>query len=344
MRKWMKRILLVCLIAIAGLAAYYGYGLYHFSAASLSVASVGPAAQAAADAPGASAVPKDLDGEFDDEADVPEWDGKDVINILLLGADSRDEEAGRSDSIMVASINPVTRKAYLMTVLRDTYAEIPGHGSTRINAAFAYGGTDLAMKTVGDLLGIPIHYYVYTDFNGFISLVDAIGGIDLYVEKDMRYSDGGDNHRYDIDLKQGEQHLDGTTALEYVRFRHDATSDFTRTERQRKFLVAVAAKIQSSSSILKLPGILNSIAPYIKTNFSAQELIKLARLGFGISADQIDKAQIPPNGLWTNATVGGAQVLKSDPAKLQQYVSGLLNGDGLSAEEANEANQEAGQR
>ncbi|AWB43555.1 transcriptional regulator [Paenibacillus sp. CAA11] len=318
MRKWIKWVLLTCSIAIIAVVGYYGYSLYHFSKQTMSVPSVGPSDAAASSSSADQGEPEEL-------SLPPKWDGKETVHILLLGADSRgDKEMGRSDSIMVASINPVTKKAYLMSIMRDTYAKIPGHGSSRVNAAFSYGGSDLAMRTVGDLLGININYYIYTDFNGFISLVDAIGGIDLYVEKDMKYSDGGDKHRYDIDLKQGEQHLDGTTALQYVRFRHDATSDFTRTERQRKFLVAVAAKIQSTSSIFKLPGILSAVSPYIKTNLSLQDLIKLAGLGFDISPNEVVKVQIPPNQLLQNEKVGGAAVLKTDPPALRQYVEQVL--------------------
>ncbi len=126
------------------------------------------------------------------------------MNVLILGGDSRGlkkNEIPRSDSMMVASIDPVTKKAYLFSILRDTYVKVPGHGNDRINTAVATGGPNLAMKTVSDLLGIPIQYYVYTDFQGFIALVDAIGGIELEVEKDMKYRDS-EEPEFDINLKK----------------------------------------------------------------------------------------------------------------------------------------------
>lgn len=103
--------------------------------------------------------------------------------------------------MLVASLDPVTKKAYLFSILRDTYTNIPDYGKERINTAITHG-PNTAMKAVSDLLGIPIQYYVYTDFQGFIELVDAVGGVDFYVEKDMRYTSKADNHEYDIDLKK----------------------------------------------------------------------------------------------------------------------------------------------
>jgi LCP family protein required for cell wall assembly len=246
------------------------------------------------------------------------------VNILLLGGDSRGEDSGRSDSVMVASIDPVTKKATLMSILRDTYVNIPGHGQSRLNAAFSYGGPDLTRQTVSDLLGIPIQYYVYTDFNGFIALVDSVGGIDLDVEKDMHYTSKADKHQFDIDLKKGMQHMDGKTALQYVRFRHDATSDFTRTERQRKFITELGGKIQSTSSLIKLPSILNSISPYIETNLSTTEMLQLASLGFNIDATTVAKQQIPPNELVRGETIKGAQVLGVDERKLKRFIQNLF--------------------
>ncbi len=197
-----------------------------------------------------------------------------------MGGDSRGKEhdVPRSDTILVASIDPVTKRAHLMSILRDTYVDIPGRGRDRINAAVSYGGPRLAMRTVSQLLGIPIQYYVYTDFEGFVAAVDAVGGIDIEVEKDMKYYDRSDGPEYAIDLKKGWQHLDGRKALQYVRFRHDALSDYARTERQRKFLIALARKMQSTTSLLKLPSIIDKVEPYVETNMTVSDMIKLGAL------------------------------------------------------------------
>jgi polyisoprenyl-teichoic acid--peptidoglycan teichoic acid transferase len=261
------------------------------------------------------------------ELDPPKWEGKERVNILLLGGDSRglgQNEVPRSDSVMIASLDPVTKKSYLFSILRDTYVSIPGSSMDRINTAITKGGPELAMKTVSNLMGIPVQYYVYTDFKGFIALVDAIGGIELDVEKDMKYSDAADGHQYDINLKKGLQQLDGDTALQYVRFRHDATSDFTRTERQRKFMKALAEKLQSTTSLIKLPSILQSVDPFIETNLNVNQMIKLASLGFEVKTDGMVSQQIPPMELLEEKRVGGAEVIGVDPAALQVFVKQLF--------------------
>ncbi|MCL6459368.1 MAG: LCP family protein [Gorillibacterium sp.] len=257
---------------------------------------------------------------------APDWEGKERVNILILGGDSRGttkNEVPRSDSIMIASIDPVTKKAALFSILRDTYVEIPGYGHDRINAALALGGTSLAMETVSLFTGLELQYFVYTDFQGFMALVNSIGGIDLDVEKDMKYEDAFDGHEFDIDLKQGFQHLDGKTALQYVRFRHDATSDFTRTERQRKFLTAVASKMQNTTNLIKLPKIISSIDPYIDTNLAINDMIKLATLGYKVKAN-ITSQQLPPSDIATDKWVGGAQVIGADAEQVQQFIAEFL--------------------
>ncbi|NOU97447.1 hypothetical protein GC093_30110 [Paenibacillus sp. LMG 31456] len=259
----------------------------------------------------------------------PKWEGKQRVNVLLLGGDSRGmkkNEVPRSDTLIVASIDPTTKKAYLFSILRDTYVKIPGSGEDRINAALALGGPNLAMKTVGDLLGIPVQYYVYTDFKGFMALVDAIDGIDIDVEKNMKYSDSEDGHEYDINLKKGMQHLDGKLALQYVRFRHDALSDFARTERQRNFMQAVAQKMQSTSSIIKLPKILSSIDPYIETNLTTTDMLKLGSLGYEAKTEGMVSQQIPPSELLIEKRVGSAEVISVNRDKLQAYIQALFNG------------------
>jgi len=264
-----------------------------------------------------------------EEVKPPEWTGTERVNILLLGGDSRGlakNEVPRSDSLMIASVDPVTKKGTLFSILRDTYVNIPDHGKERINAALAYGGPNLAMKTVSDVMGIPIQYYVYVDFKGFIALIDAIGGIDFEVEKDMKYSSKADKHEYDINLKKGMQHLDGKSALQYVRFRHDAMSDFTRTERQREFLKAVAAKMQTTWSIMKLPDILEQVNPFIETNLTVDDMWKLAALGYDTKVGS--SVQIPPMDMISEEKAGGAAVIGvKNFDKLKEFVQETFTKD-----------------
>ncbi|MNN09125.1 Regulatory protein MsrR [compost metagenome] len=256
----------------------------------------------------------------------PKWEGTERVNILLMGVDARGLKKGeipRSDTMLVASVDPVSKKGYLFSIMRDTYTKIPDHGSDRINTAITHG-PNTAMKAVSDLLGIPIQYYVYTDFQGFIELVDAVDGVDFYVEKDMKYSSKADNHEYDIDLKKGFQHLDGNTALQYVRFRHDAMSDYTRTERQRNFLTAVAEKMKSTTSIMKLPSILEKMNPYIDTNLSVDDMWKLATVGYSVK--MMASEQIPPMDLLVEKNIGGSEVLgvRNDD-ELKTFVQEVFN-------------------
>jgi LCP family protein required for cell wall assembly len=270
-------------------------------------------------------------GQFKEKPEEapPEWEGTERVNILLIGADERGlrkGEVARSDSMLVVSMDPVTKKIHLFSVLRDTHVEIPGFKSNRVNAAITLGGPQLTMKTISNLMGIDIQYYVYVDFQGFIKLVDAIGGVDFYVEKDMKWSDAADNHVYDIDLKKGQQHLDGDKALQYVRFRHDKLSDFTRTERQREFLKAIANKLKTGWNLVRLPEILGTVTPSMESNMSAADMLKLASLAY--KSHQAGSAQIPPMELVTDEKVDGSSVLGvRNLDALKGYVQEVLNKD-----------------
>ncbi|MDF2815670.1 MAG: transcriptional regulator [Paenibacillus sp.] len=304
-------------IVIVGIFSYYGYHLYQFSN---NIQKKGD------DSFFGQFTPQNTSAEL---PAPPKWEGKDRVNILLLGGDSRGlnkNDVPRSDSNLVISIDPVTKKAHLFSILRDTYVKIPGHGMDRFNTALVYGGPQLAMQTAGDLLGLSVQYYVFTDFQGFMELVDALGGIELDVEKDMKYHDSSEPE-FDIDLKKGIQQMDGKTALQYVRFRHDAMSDFTRTERQRKFLTAVANKMQATTSLFKLPSILSSIDPYIETNMNITDMLKLGSLGFDVRASGVKGIQVPPFDLLEESSVSGASVLGVNPKKLQAFIQEEFNGE-----------------
>lgn len=274
-------------------------------------------------------------GQFEEKPEYkpPEWEGSERVNVLLMGGDERglrEGEVARSDSNLVASFDPVTKKIHLFSILRDTHVEIPGFRDNRVNTALSLGGPELAMKTIGNLTGLDIQYYVYVDFQGFIKLVDALGGVDFYVEKDMKWSDSADGHKYDIDLKKGQQHLDGDKALQYVRFRHDKLSDFTRTERQRDFLKAVAAKLKDGWNLIKLPEILGEVIPYVETNMSPNDMLKLGSLGY--KSHQAGSAQIPPMELVFDEKVGGSAMLGiRDRDALKVYIQEVLGKDDTAA-------------
>lgn len=319
MAKGIKRLGLILVAAALLLIAYYGFSFVKFG--------IGIHEHNQPQAGNNPSAGSKQQGE--EEYVPPKWEGTDRVNILVLGGDSRDldhasSQMPRTDTMLIVSIDPVTKQASLFSILRDTYVQIPNRGHSRINAATVLGGAELAMETVSEFTGLPVQYYVYVDFQGFVALVDAIGGVEYYVEKDMQYRSRADGPEWDIDLKQGLQTLDGKKALQYVRFRHDALSDYARTERQRKFLMAVAEKMQTTANLLRLPSILNKIEPYIQTNLSLNDMVKLGTLAFQVNTDSIGSVQLPPNHLLREETIGGASVITVDRNQLQQFVEESL--------------------
>lgn len=316
-RKWKWTLASLTLIIIA-IAAYYIIPIIQFG-------------MAIDKKPEESSYFKHLYGNEDPTQDdyvPPEWEDKERVNILLLGGDTRglsENESPRSDTLMLVSLDPVTHKAYLFSILRDTYVDIPEHYSTRVNAALAFGGPHLAMETVSNFLDMPVQYYMYADFEGFVALIDAIGGVDYEVEKDMVYTSIADGPEFDINLKKGWQHLDGKMALQYVRFRYDAMGDYARTERQRKLMQVVAEKMKSTSSLLRLPNTLKKITPYIETNISLNTMLKLGTLAYQSKDNGIISEQIPPASLLREETINGASVVTVDRAALKQFLEDTFN-------------------
>ena len=197
-------------------------------------------------------------------------------NIVVLGVDERAEEhdVGRSDTLFVVMFDTDKKAASLLSIPRDTRVRIKGHGWDKINHAYAYGGRELTQKTTEELLGIHINNYVMVDFNGYKGLVDAIGGVDIDVEKDMYYYDTWDGFK--IDLKKGRQHLDGQTAIQYVRYR-DEEGDIGRIRRQQHFIMAVYERITSANMLLHIPGLAKQLTNMVKTDLPLSDMVDLGR-------------------------------------------------------------------
>ena len=206
-------------------------------------------------------------------AQVAQLHGK--RNIMVLGVDRRSGDTGRSDTLFVTMLDTSRNQAALLSVPRDTLVSIPGHGWDKVNHAYAYGGHDLSRKTLENFLGIQINNYVLVDFQGFIKLVDAIGGVDIDVEKPMQYADPYDGENgLVINLQPGRQHMDGTTAIQYVRYR-DEEGDIGRVARQQKFMKAVFAKLRSTSLLTRAPEIARTLYQSIETDLSVTDLASL---------------------------------------------------------------------
>lgn len=213
--------------------------------------------------------------------------GKDHLNILILGTDERGKEQARSDTIILACIDLGKPAVDLVSIPRDTRANIPGHGKEKINHAHTYGGPALLTRTVEGLLGIKVDYYIETNFKGFENIIDLLGGITIDVEKRMYYPEEG------IDLKPGLQRLNGHDALGYVRFRHDAMGDIGRVERQQKFVKAAYEQFFTVKNLLKAPQIISQLSQYVKTNMPTSEMLRVAAVLKGMNADQLQTYTLP---------------------------------------------------
>ena len=201
---------------------------------------------------------------------------KDKSTIMIMGVDEREDDVGRSDTLMIATVDPKRSRAALLSIPRDTRVKIAGHGWDKINAAYAYGGERLTQRTVEDFLGVNMDHYVIINTHAFQKIIDAIGGIDIDVEKRMYYEDPWDDDGgLVIDLRPGMQHMDGKTAVTYVRYR-DEEGDIGRIKRQQKFMAACMEKITSPAIIPKLPAVIREVLGSVKTDLSMRQLLEFA--------------------------------------------------------------------
>lgn len=197
------------------------------------------------------------------------------VNILVLGVDLREGDIGRSDTIFVMSLNKETNKATMLSIPRDSRVQIPGRGWDKINHAYSYGKGKLTRRTVERLLGVKIDYLVEVDKKGAEKLIDAVGGVTIDVEKKMYYEDPwDDNGGLVIDLEPGVQTLDGSEAMQYIRYR-DAEGDIGRAKRQQKFLSAAMDSVASPLTLIRMPRIIYACASAIETDMPSFEMVKL---------------------------------------------------------------------
>lgn len=239
------------------------------------------------------------------------------LNVLLLGTDARPgEKDARTDTMMLVSIDRETKKIAMVSIPRDTIVDIDGHGTNKINTANIFGGADLARQTVEKLLGLEIPYYVKTNFNGFKEIIDVLGGVNIDVEKRMYYP------AENINLKPGMQRLDGYNALGYVRFRHDALGDISRSERQQKFLTALAKEMLRPANIIKAPILVPKLMAAVETNLGVSDAILVAKAASSLDANNIMTATLP--GVFYNYK--GASYWKVDESEAKLVLNNLFNG------------------
>ncbi|HEY9652658.1 MAG TPA: LCP family protein, partial [Coleofasciculaceae cyanobacterium] len=190
---------------------------------------------------------------------------------------------GLSDTMLLLRFDPETEKIAVLSIPRDTRTYIEGHGLTKINAANYHGGPALTAKTVSELLeGVGIDRYIRVNVQGVEKLIDALGGVTVYVPQDMKYKDDS-QHLY-IDLKEGKQHLNGDQTLQLLRFRYDKYGDIGRVQRQQMVMRALMEQALNPTTLARLPKILSVIQSHIDTNLSVEELVAL--VGFGVQTER----------------------------------------------------------
>ena len=240
------------------------------------------------------------------------------VNIILLGSDKREDDVTwRTDTMIVVSVDTERKVVRLLSIPRDLWVNIPGQGHDRINTADMWGelsqegsGPDLVKQTIQESLGIPIHYYVRADFDGFIEIIDAIGGVDIDVECALT----------DIELEPGIQHMDGELALLYARSRI-TTNDFDRSRRQRKLLMALWGKAKSTDIITKIPALWMAMAGTFDTDMPLNQVLSLGYLGVQLKPNYIFSQSIGPWQLQNWTTPEGYEVL----LPLNDEIQELLN-------------------
>ena len=228
---------------------------------------------------------------------ISQWNGEDRITILLLGADlSAADGSSRTDTIMLVNIDPRTKSASILSIPRDVKVVIPGYGIDKINAAFALGdynkvqggGAGLMIRTIEANFGIPIHAFVQIDFNGFVEMIDTVGGI--YVDNPYPIHDPSypaENFNFQrIYFPAGWQHLDGEEALIFARTRHQ-DGDTSRAARQQQVLLALRDQHLNADLIKRLPQLIVNFGDTVRTDISITDALKLAQLGLDIPRENI---------------------------------------------------------
>ncbi|HBF36034.1 MAG TPA: hypothetical protein DDW50_01795 [Firmicutes bacterium] len=203
-------------------------------------------------------------------------------NILTPQSHDNPKALPRTDTLILTFINPLRHKIAMVSIPRDSLVNIPGHGLDRINDASVLGGYALTQKAITELTGIKVNRYVIVNFEGFIQLIDLLGGVEVNVDKKMRYGERSDS--FAIHLDPGLQLLNGKKALQFVRFRNEPLGDISRVQRQRTFLKAVYKEVMKPESLIKIPRMMKLGKKYIKTDLSTSELIQL--VGFSRKVNQ----------------------------------------------------------
>ena len=275
----------------------------------------------------------DLEEPLQSAGPTPEpWDGASRVNLLVMGLDYRDWEsdagAPRTDTMILLSIDPLTRSAGVLSIPRDLWVTIPGFEPNRINTAYRFGeiyeypggGPELAMQTVEALLGLDVDYYAQIDFNAFERFIDEIDGVKLEIQEPIEVDPIGP--KLPRELQPGRQVLTGELALAYARARNTEGADFDRAQRQQQVIMAIRDRLLTPEALLllirKAPLLYDELASGVSTNLSLDQGIRLAWLARQIPEENIKRGVIgPPEHVTFGTSPDGEEVLRPVPAQIR---------------------------
>ncbi|MGS2776418.1 LCP family protein [Robertmurraya sp. GLU-23] len=243
------------------------------------------------------------------------------VNVLLLGVDSRGESSSRSDTIMLARYEPLNKKVKLVSLMRDSYVTIPGYNKSKLNHAYFYGGDKLLKETIEKNFNVKIDHVALIDFQGFIEVVKILAPQGLKVDvskpmmKDLRISG-----------EPGMHVLNGQQLLDYVRFRHDAKSDFGRVERQQEIIISLKDEavetLGSFDGIVKLPEILTEVANHVDTDIVFKDYLTLGATFILNPVSNVETLRVPVENSYTNKyTKHAGEVLNLDIQRNKDAIS-----------------------
>lgn len=256
----------------------------------------------------------EIEQEIEKNFKKPEVATKDsIVNIALFGVDAGSNDTGRSDSIMILTIDPLHKKMKVASIMRDSYVNIPGYGMDKINHAFAFGGSTLAINTINTNFGLTIDKFVATNFNDMPLIIDKLGGVDLNITEDEL------PHLQDLGVTStGVQTLNGEQALAYSRIRYSAGDDFQRTSRHRTVLGAIYKKLMTLP-MTDYPSLLIDFLPLVETNMSTTELLSLGTTINKINGSELIEDRFPRDEFCFDNPIDGIYYLgfELEPTKLQ---------------------------
>jgi polyisoprenyl-teichoic acid--peptidoglycan teichoic acid transferase len=258
-------------------------------------------------------------------ATLTPWDGVGRVNVLLLGLDYRDweasEDASRSDTMILLSLDPQARTAGILSIPRDLWVAVPGFKHSKINMAYymgdAYklpgGGPALAAKTVEELLGVPIHYYAQVDFAAFVRFIDEIGGVAIDVPAPITVDLLGKGAKTKKKLQPGKQVLPGEWALAYARNRYTENGDFDRAARQQQVIMGIRNRILSfdllPTLIAKAPQLYQELSSGVRTNLTLDEVLQLALIAQTVPEESIKRGIINKDNVFFAQSPDGLSIL-----------------------------------